>query len=386
MKRLALFIAVIMVLAFIGSHFHAPSTKKKFGDQIFEVQSKPSSSTLFYTGVVEPLKTILVTSPTEGVIDSMYFHFGDNVKAGQLLFSLSSDKFQTDYKTALMAYIKAKTEFANSQSQLRESDFLHKNQLISEDDYKAKKINFYNNQLALIQAKDTLGSLLKQVELHGINPYDLKIEEIDKITKMFHEKSTTHKIQVFAPVSGVVLMPTKGDSGELKKINKSDQVKQGDVLGVIGDVNGLTIRITVNEFNINQLKIGQKVSVTGTAFPNMILSGQIKAFDRQGQPSSAGLPNFPVEIQVPALTKEQQAIIHMGMSAKVAIQTGSGSEIMIPIQGVIQKNEKAYVKLIDAKGKIKEVAVETGQTTFDSVEIKSQLNPGDKIVVPHKVT
>ncbi len=73
------------------------------------------------------------------------------------------------------------------------------------------------------------------------------------------------------------MLPLKNEAGdgELKRIIKGDQVKQGDVLAVIGDNDGLMVHIEVSEFNINQLKIGQKVQVTGAAFPNFILQGMI---------------------------------------------------------------------------------------------------------------
>ncbi len=53
----------------------------------------------------------MITSPCDGVIESLAFHYGDAVKQNQLLFVLSSEKFQTDYKAALTQYLKAKTDF-----------------------------------------------------------------------------------------------------------------------------------------------------------------------------------------------------------------------------------------------------------------------------------
>ncbi len=386
MKRYiqAAIIFLLVLLLYKCMHKHVGKTSEN--NTVIAVTEKPLASTLYYSGVVQPLKTVVVTTPTEGVISDMAFHYGDEVKSGQLLFSISSDKFQADYKTALMQYIKAKTDYINGQSQLRESQFLHKNQLISDDDFKAKQVNYYNAQLAMVQAKDTLDSMLKQIDMHGVNFYDLKIEDIDKITKLLHAQSAMQKIRIVAPTRGVVLLSGKGEGteGELKKILQGDQVKQGDLLAVIGDVSGLTIHINVSEFNINQLKVGQKVQVTGAAFPDSILQGEISAINRQAETSQGGLPTFPVEVIVPQLTPNQQNIIHMGMSAKVAIEIGGTPEITVPLQAVIQKNDAAYVNVLDKKsGKTREVAVKTGATTADSVVIESNLATGEQIVVPH---
>lgn len=375
-----IFVILLIVGLYSCAHHHSANEKKHIVQM--KVTASNATSTLYYAGNVEPIKTNVVTSPTDGVINEMEFHFGDEVQSGQLLFSISSDKFQTDYKTALMQYIKTKTEYANVQSQLREGEFLHKNQLISDDDYKAKKTNYYNAKLAMVQAKDILDNMQKQIELHGVDLYNLKIEDIDKITRVLHEQNALRQIHIAAPATGVVLLPNKDElSGELKKISKGDVVKQGEVIAVIGDVSGLMLHINVNEFNVNQLKIGQKVKVTGAAFPDFVLEGDISAINRQAETLPGGLPEFPVEVIVPMLTPKQQAIIHMGMSAKVAIEMGGSSKIRIPIQAVIQKKNKTYVTVKNEKnGKYAEREVKTGETTLDSVVIDSGLEVGAHIV------
>lgn len=346
------------------------------------VTSQSLSTSFFYTGVVQPLKTVVVTSPTEGVIEEMMFHYGDKVDAKQSLFTIFSDKFQTDYKNALMQYIKAKTEFNNSRSQLTEAEFLHKNELISDDDFKSKQTNFYTAQLTLVQAEDALATMLKQLDVKGFNLYALTIQDIDKITQALHVHDNSQKIKIVSPTAGVALLPMKQDSidGQTKKLSKGEQVKQGDVLAMIGDVSGLTIHINVNEFNVNQLKIGQKVKVTGTAFSQFILEGKIAGIDRQGQANQGGVPVFPVEIIVPTLTAEQQSIIHMGMSAKVEIKIESDPVVTVPIAAVFEKNGLTHVKVRKDKKTIA-LPVKTGQTTANAVVIESNLKAGDKVVV-----
>lgn len=372
-------LAIIGLLCLSGCHH---DDHKRQADRWVSVTAQPITTTLFFSGIVQPLKTVVITSPAEGVIDDMSFHYGDVVKAAQPLLTVASDKFQTDYKAALLQYIKSKTEFTNSDSQLKQAAFLHQNQLISDDDYKSKKTNYYSAQLSLVQAKDVLGAMLKQLDVQGFNLYDLSIEDVDKISQAFHVKSGSQKLHITAPNAGVVLLPIKNDNDSTtKKLVKGDQVKQGDVLAMIGDVSGLTIHINVNEYNINQLKVGQKVKVTGGAFSDMTLQGEISGIDRQAQASQGGAPVFPVDIVVPKLTPSEQAVIHMGMSAKVEINIQSEPVVTVPIRAVFEKNGSTFVKVQDPENKkIREVLVRTGQTSFDSVVIESNLKPGDHIV------
>jgi multidrug efflux pump subunit AcrA (membrane-fusion protein) len=180
----------------------------------------------------------------------------------------------------------------------------------------------------------------------------------------------------------VLLAPAKNDD-DTKKVSKGDVVKQGDVLAVIGDMTGVSVRIKVNELTVNQLKLGQKVTVTGIAFPEYALAGKISRVDRQAESSSSGIPSFAVEVAVPKLTPVQQAAIHVGMSAKVEIDLNDDARMMIPVAAILEKNGGAFVKAYDKKsGKLKEVAINTGKTTPNSVAVLSGLTAGDQIVVP----
>lgn len=351
--------------------------------QIVNVESRSFSNTLFYSGTIQPLKIVVVPSAADGAVVEMPFQYGEPVKAGQLLFMISSAKFLADYKTALMQYIKAKSEFNNHQTLLSEGKFLHKNQLISDDDFKMKQSNYYAAQLALLQAKDALEILLRQLDIKNINLYKLTIADVDKITQAMHLQMSSENLRILSPSNGIILAASKNDD-ENKKTLKGDVVKQGDVLAVIGDMSGVSVRIKVNELSVNQLKPGLKVKITGVAFPDEILQGEIKRVDRQGESMGGSLPMFNVEVSVPHLTEAQQKIIHAGMSAKVEIDIQQKSQMMIPIMAVHEKNGEAFVRAYDAKTKkIHEVVIKTGITTMDSVVVLAGLKQGDKIVLPN---
>ena len=355
----------------------------KKNQTIIPTESKIVHHTLFYSGIIQPLKTIVIPSPADGVVLDMLFQYGEVVQSGRLLFTLSSTKFLTDYKAALTQYVKAKNEFNTSKSQLSEAEFLHKHLLISDDDFKMKQSNFYSNRLALLQAKDALEGLTDQAAIQDIDFDRLTIVDFDNIIEAMHLNKHSENLRVLAPTTGLILFSNRNED-ESKKIVKGDAVKQGDVLAIIGDMNGITVHIKVNELTVNQLQSGQLVKVTGLAFPDDILIGEIKRIDHQGEGANGGLPFFSVEVVVPKLTKEQQQRIHVGMSAKVEIDIKEESRIMVPIAAINEKNNMSTVRLYNEKSKtLQEVAVKTGITTAQSVVILSGLKPGDKIAIPY---
>lgn len=382
MRKKLFFLIPIILCVLILSMCHHRNQSVKVKSHLITVSSQSLSNTFFYAGNLQPLNSVVVTTPTEGVIEKMSFHYGDYVKAGQVLFVMDSEKFQSDYKTALMQYIKAKNDFNSSQTQLKEGEFLHSKQLISDDDYKTKKNSFYNSQLSLLEAKDALTRLLKQLDVKGFNFYDLTIADIDKITAALHLQADSQKIQIIAPTSGIALLPTKSDNTSDKKIAKGEQVKQGDVLAVIGDGKGFSLHVSVSEFDVNQLKIGQAVKVTGAAFPDYVLQGKISGVEHQGQSNQSGIPNFSVEIIIPKLSEAEEKNIHVGMSAKAEVNVAGESAITLPIAAVFEKQGSAFVKVKNKKNNtISDVQVTTGKTSLDSIVILSHLNVGDQVVV-----
>lgn len=344
------------------------------------VAAAPMNHQLFYTGVIRPLRTIVIPSPVEGVVVEMPFQYGDEVTSGQRLFMLASTKFTSDYKTALTQYVKAKSDYSNAQTQLNEGKFLHSNQLISDDDFKQKQANFYAARLALMQARDALETLLNQLNIKNINLSELSIADIDAINKAMHLQKASENLRILSPANGVVLSPLKSEE-ENKKIHKGELVKQGDVLAVIGDMSGLAIQIKVNELTINQIKVGQKVKVTGIAFPDDELKGEIQSIDRQGEASASGLPTFTVQVVVPQISPAAQQRIHVGMSAKVEVTIDESSLITIPITAVYEHAGKFFVDVMNQKtGQQQPRVIKTGKTTAMMVAVLDGLQAGDKIV------
>lgn len=346
----------------------------KNNNAAFVVEKKSHATVLSYSGLISPIASQVVASPADGIVTNVLFQYGQSVKKGQVLFYLSSTKFIADYKSALMQYFKAKSDNNLNQSQWEEAKFLHRNQLISDDEFKMKQSNVDGSKLALMQASDLLHQFMQQFNINDIDPDKLTISDIGKITN--------GQLSITAPSDGVVLAPAKGESG-IRKWQNGDAVKQGDSLALMGDLHGLSVTINVNEMIVNHLKENQKVIVSGLAFPGEALRGFIKRIDRQGEVSSNGLPVFSVDIIVPDLAAASRQSIYVGMTAKVEISTDEKTDLLIPIQAVHERAGKAFVTVRNPKtGKKSEREIQAGETTPDAVVVIAGLTKGEEIVLP----
>ncbi|MDX1900492.1 MAG: HlyD family efflux transporter periplasmic adaptor subunit [Gammaproteobacteria bacterium] len=377
---------LILIAAIFSALTHCHHTKQNTSTHLMTAKMHPISNTLYYSGTIEPLKTTIITCPADAVIEKKYFHYGDIVKRNQLLFTLSSQKLLKDYRDSLMQYIKSKTEFVNAETSMKQTEYLHQKQLVSDDEFNSKQNAFWQARLSLVQAKATLDSISQQLSHQDISMTDLTIKDINPIISALHTDAGTLKLEVRANTDGIVLQPydDNGNASNAKKLARGTQVKQGDVLALMGNTDKILVRIYVNEFSINQLKLNQPVTLTGDAFSGMTLHGIISGMDHQGERAdNGGLPTFPVEVTVSQLTPAEQAIIHIGMRAKVEIEIHDAPGVTVPIAAIQQNRAGNWLTVRDTKtGKTHDVKIQAGQTTQDDVVITAGIRPGDQIVVP----
>lgn len=368
-------VIVVLCLTIVFRHYSQhPSSQ-----HLLTIKPQSVITSQLYSGVIQPLSTQVITCPADGVIMEMPFQYGEWVRSGQLVFMLSSTKFLSDYKEALTTYLKAKSEFSQSKTLLDEALFLHKNGLISDDDFKSKQTNFYAAQLTLLQTKDVLEHIIQQFGIKNNQVYQLSIADIDQITQAMHLDKNVDYLRIISFTDGI-LLSSNLNADENKKLDVGDQVKQGDVLAMIGNMKGIKVRIKVNELIVNQLKLGQKIFITGMAFPDEKIKGSIYRINRQGETANGGLPSFAIDVTA-MLSNAQQKQIHVGMSAKVEIVMDDAPQLMVPINALQEKNGNFYATLYHAKMKNESVFVTTGKTTQDSVAVLTGLKAGDQIVV-----
>lgn len=363
-----------------------------------KLQSVPTN--LFYSGTINPITVNTVICPADGTVTSINFKYGQIVQGGTLLMTVSSTKLQQDYRQALTDFLKAKEDYKNTTVNFQGTQELYKAQIISEQEYLSEKEQFDSTELAYVNARENLEQTLKTIP--GV-PKQIELEKLslDDFAVISRTLETHYdNVRIYAPTTGIALFPQKGGGGVSDggdgggddgggdnngKIHVGSQVKQGQRLVDIGDLSGIATTIQVSELVINQIKPGQKVTVTIDALPNVTLNGAVTAVGAQAQSSAlsqGALATFPVTIEVPKLSPQQSQLVRVGMSTKIQISIQNPPQIVIPLNAVFQQNGKSMVRIIDPTGNVRAVPVVTGQTTLTDVTVTQGLKPGDQVVVP----
>jgi multidrug resistance efflux pump len=260
------------------------------------------------------------------------------------------------------------------------TEALHKEKIISEQEYSNEQSQYQNNFLSYMEATHKLQQLLKDIP-----NLRQKIKDVSSLANFEAAKSLLQEsfddISVTTKKDGIVLFPEQNSDGD-KKLQVGYEVKKGDVLFVIGDLSGLAITANISENDINRLKPGREVMISFAAQPDLHLQGKIVSIAKQATLSDSGFSTFPVVINVPTLSQKQIQKIRVGMNAKIDITIHEPPVIKVPIKAIFQEAGKNWIKKVDVQtGTIQTVEVEAGETNLEEVIVSKGLNEGEKVIV-----
>ncbi len=146
---------------------------------------------------------------------------------------------------------------------------------------------------------------------------------------------------------------------------------RGQALLGVASLETLTVASTVDEVDVNRLRVGQKVEITGDAFETAHLIGTIASLSAQSSPQRLDAEaRFGLIAKIAAPTEEQRRRIRIGMTAGLSIVLYENpSAIVLPPSAIRQEGGGAYVLEVGADAsKPVRVAVTLGVATAEGVE------------------
>lgn len=345
---------------------------------------KSQTNHLYFRGILNPLKNILVTSPVDGRVVGRNFEYGQRTYKDDVLLTLDATDLSQTYRSSLSDYLQKKADLQTQKMKFTGDEELFKAGVIAKQDFDASRNSYASSLLSLAEAQFELEKVLRQANIDFVALEELTLQDVKKVSSALQKGFSQFPVR--SPADGVILIPVTHDaSGDKTMLNLGDSVKVSQALLSVGDLSGFSVNINVNELDISQIKKGLKVSVTGDAFPGVVLHGMISRVAVQANPrdeaaDDEGLAMYAVTITIPEIPPPQREKILVGMTAKVDLAITKSAVVMIPIDAVVVKNSEATVMLVDKKtGKSREVVVETGETTATEIAITRGLSAGDTI-------
>ena len=208
--------------------------------------------------------------------------------------------------------------------------------------------------------------------------YESKIEQQEDLIEQLD------KMILCAPINGLVIY---GDGGQRRRWRGSEEtikvgviVYKGQVIITLPNVSKMQVQARVHEVDIHKIEEKQKVNIHIDAFPDMVLTGEVKrigalAHDRDWR--TQGVKVFDVIIDIDGVHEK----LRPGMTAKVDIQVDTIKDVLaIPIEAVFEdpeKNEK-YCFVREGGRPMKRV-IELGASDDNFVVVNTGLKKGEMV-------
>ena len=140
--------------------------------------------------------------------------------------------------------------------------------------------------------------------------------------------------------------------------------------------------MSIDELDIQNVKVGQKVTVTADAFENETFTGTVTNVSLESTYSN-GVSTYPVTV-----TLDETGNLLPGMNVDGVITLDEAEDVLtIPVDSLMRGNQ-VYVRddtVKEQQGAVpagfRSVQVETGLTNDSYVEITSGLEEGDEVYV-----
>ena len=178
-------------------------------------------------------------------------------------------------------------------------------------------------------------------------------------------------INVLAPTSGIVLAVSVKDE---------DAVTNTATAVTIVNSDDLCVSVPVSESKISQVKEGQKVTITGSAFDNSKYTGVVSEVDNVAkQVVTTTGKETAVDVIVDIDNPDDQ--IKQGYTAKCAIVTNvKDNGYIIPYDAIEMSSETNGTVYMYESGKAIEKSVKIGNEYENGVEILSGVKTDDLII------
>jgi RND family efflux transporter MFP subunit len=330
--------------------------------------------TLSLAGQFQPYQVVDVHPKVTGFMVKINVDIGDRVRKGETLAILEVPELNAQLKGTVFEVERAKDDLLSAQHEIKRAEAIHS---ALHADYER-----------LLETSKAQPGLIAQQELDDAESKDLSSESQVEAAKAAAAGAQQHaevahtdndRVQalqnytnVVAPLDGVIVW-RYADTGAL--IQSGTNSNEQDIPIVRLSQSGLLrLRMPIPENDVQFVHIGDPMQVRVDAIGRSF-TGKIVRFTRD--------VNFETRTMETEIDVENQDLsISPGMYANTEMQLGHAEKVVtISVEALVLKGNQETVYLLDAGNHIHARDVEVGLRGSRLAEIKSGLEPGDRVIL-----
>jgi len=335
---------------------------------------KAITEAVYASGYIVPKNEYKVYALADGYIVAKYKDDGDSIKKGEAIYKVENNAFaarlnashssfelakkNTDDNSPLLADLKNKIKTASAKRQNDSINYIR-----------------YKNMFA---ANAVTKAQLDQAELSfEVSTNDLKsaFEQYQHTKDQLHvdlqnaQSSLTSSSEDIANYTITSMM-----DGELYETSKElgEAVRKNDVVALIGEKNHKILQLSVDQQDIEKIKLGLEVVVKMDITGSQVYKARIsKIYPNMNQ----GDQSFKVEAEFE--DNYRFSFVHASVEANIIIGYKENA-LLIP-RNALQGDDMVELKGLAGNKKVK---IEKGLETLEFVEVLKGIGESDELVLP----
>lgn len=252
--------------------------------------------------------------------------------------------------------------------------------------------NVYVSENSMVQRDDNLLKLSGDDIKASITSknLDIKQNQLD----IDNSKTILDKTSIISPIDGIIAA---------LNVNAGDNISSSKVAATVLDPDQMQVVVSVDELDIDKIKIGSKAKVDLDAVPGKTFDGEVTKIATLGKTTN-GVTNYDVTVII-----KNADVMKVGMTANVKIITQSKKNVLLLPATAIQKmknnrvvinpnglyyeanpqkeskNLKIVTELSEALNNYSK-PVQTGLANEQYVEVIGGIQEGETVLIPTKVS
>ena len=343
-------------------------------ESVVHPERKDIIETVYASGSIIPQNEYMVNSLVLGTVIEKRVTEGDSVGAGTILYVLRNTSPADRYAAAQQAYQNAEANLSENSPIIAELKIAAQN---AESKFRVDslELNRYKklraegaitaSQFDAISNGYTISDNMRRSaqERLRLTLQDLRVARANAKSMMSAASNDLDNYTIKSDGSGFVFQLFK---------EVGDAVRLGEQVALLGSKNERTIRLAVDQQDIEKVKVGQEVlvrtDITGATIHKATVSKIYPVMNIADQ-------TFRVEAVFTDTIPTQ--FVHSSVEANIIIQEKKNA-LVIP-RSVILQGDSVKVR---SGGDEKTVHVKTGVISFDKVEVLSGLEENAEIIEP----
>ncbi len=287
------------------------NSEKTFAFETAPIAKGTIASTVTATGKLEAIKTVAVGTQVSGVINRIFVDFNSQVKKGELLAQIDETPLLAQLEQSKSTVDQAEAQLKYQKATYDRYKVMIEKKLIAQSDFDLAEYNY----------KNALSSLNNAKSMYDRNKINLSYAKI------------------YSPIDGVILNRAV-DEGQTVAASFSTPT----LFSIANDLTQMRVEANVDEADIGNVVVNQRVEFTVDAFPNLKFAGSVTEIRMQPVVTS-NVVTYTVIIDAPNPDKK----LLPGMTASTTIFVNEKKDILVVPGKAVRfaptaENYQAYLK------------------------------------------